>query len=91
LVDGRWNCSCNPEEARKSTNHTSQFLEANHISDSGYSILTEITDKTFQTGSKGLWNFRISPRLVQSLSHVRIFFSYQSRERSIKSGAMRVI
>jgi hypothetical protein len=36
------------------------------------SILTELTDKTLQTGSKGLSNCRISPRHLESISQVRL-------------------
>jgi len=56
-----------------------------------WSILTELTDKTLQPGSKELWNFWISPRHMELLPHVRICFSSYSMECYIKSQATTVL
>jgi len=49
--DGWWNRFGHFEVARKSRNHNSKFAEQNQIWYPVQSILTEMTDKTFQTGS----------------------------------------
>jgi len=46
-----------------------------------WSIWTELTDKMLQTRSEGLWNFKISPRHVESLPHGRICFGLSSMEQ----------
>jgi len=56
-----------------------------------WSRCTELTDKTFQAGSEGLGNFRISPRPVPSLPHVRICFGSQLMDSYIISRATTVI
>jgi len=40
-----------------------------------WSILTEMTDKTLQTGIEGHSNYRISPRLQESQPHITISFN----------------
>jgi len=47
--NGWWNSFGHREEARKSRNHHSKFAEENDIWHPGGSIVTEITDKMFQT------------------------------------------
>jgi len=49
--DGPRNSFNHPEEVRTSRNDTSQFADKMHIQHPGWSILTEITDITLQTGS----------------------------------------
>jgi len=74
--DGWWTSFGHPHEARRSRNHNSKWAEQNHILHPGSSILTEMTDKTFQTSSRGHCNFRISPRHVESLPDVRMCLSF---------------
>jgi len=57
----------------------------------GWSIFAELTEKMVQTGSGGLWNFRISPWPVESLPHVTICFGLYSMEHSIISWATMVM
>jgi hypothetical protein len=47
-------------------------------------LLTQLTDKTLQTGSKGLSNCRISPTQVGLLPHGRIYFGSSCMEHNIK-------
>jgi hypothetical protein len=47
-------------------------------------LLTQLTDKTLQTGSKELSNCRISPTQVGSLPHGRIYFGSSCMEHNIK-------
>jgi len=56
-----------------------------------WSIWTWLTDKRLQTGSRELWNFRISPRHLESLPHVRFCFSSYSLERYVISPDMTVL
>jgi len=51
------------------------------------SLLTELTDKMLQTGSKGLSNCQISPRHMESLSDVTICFRSYWMELDIKPWA----
>jgi hypothetical protein len=55
------------------------------------SVLTELSDKTLQTGIKGHSNCRISPIHVESLPHIRIYFSTYSMEHNIKGCATTFI
>jgi hypothetical protein len=55
------------------------------------SILTKLTDKTLQTGSKGLAIRQIAPRHRESLPHVRLCFSSYSMNHDTKPGATTVI
>jgi len=55
------------------------------------SILTELTDKTLWTGSKGLSNSSISPRHRESLPHVTICFGSYCMEFDIKRWATTFI
>jgi len=50
-------------------------------------ILTELIDKTLQTGSEGLWYCRISLRHLESLPHVTFCFSTYAMECSSKPRA----
>jgi len=56
-----------------------------------WTILIELTDKMFQTGSQGLGNFRISARYMEPLPHIPISSSSDSMERYITSPATTVI
>jgi len=51
------------------------------------SILIKFTDKPLYCGSCGHSNGQISPSPLDSLPHVRIYFSFYSMERYIKPGA----
>jgi len=55
------------------------------------SILTELTDKTLQTGSKGLSNCQISPKYLELLPNVGMCFSSHSVEQCIKPRATTVV
>jgi len=55
------------------------------------SLLTELTDKMLETGSKGLSNCWISPRHLESVPHVRFCFGTYSMERNIVPWATTVI
>ena len=55
------------------------------------SIVIQMTDKTLQTGSKGLVSCWISPRHLESLPHVRICFCSYSMEHYIEPRARRVV
>jgi len=54
-------------------------------------LLTQLTDRTLQTGSKGLPNCQISPRYLESLPQVRSCFGTHSMEWYIKPQAVTVI
>jgi len=54
-------------------------------------IVTQLTDTMLFTGSKGLPNFRISPRYLKSLPYVSICFCSHSLEHYIKLRATSVI
>ena len=56
-----------------------------------WSWLTKLTDKTLHSGSDGLWNFLISPKHMESHSHVRICFNSYSMEHNFISQATTVI
>jgi len=55
------------------------------------SIYTELTDKMLQTGGKGLWNFRMSSRHMESQPDVRICFGLYPMEHCIESRAKTVL
>jgi len=56
-----------------------------------WSIFTELTHTMLQTGSKGLWNFWMSPRQMPSLPYVRIWFCSYCMQHYPKSRAIMVI
>jgi len=55
------------------------------------SILTELTDRTLQTGSKELSNCWNSPRHLESVPHVRFCFGTYSMQCNINPWALTVI
>jgi len=55
------------------------------------SIVIQLIDTVLQTGSKGLPNFWISPRQLESLSHIKICFGSYSIKCNIKPRAIPVI
>jgi len=54
------------------------------------SIFAEVTDKILQTGSEGLWNCWITPRHLESLPYITIFFGSHLIECYIKPRATTV-
>jgi len=68
-------------------NSQRKFIFDSHI----LPILILLTESTLQTGSKGHFNFQISPRHLASLRHVRIWFGSYSLEYYIKPRATAVI
>jgi len=56
-----------------------------------WSIFTELIEKMVQTGREGLWNFKVSPRHVESLLHVTICFGSFSMTGYLDSRATMVL
>lgn len=54
-------------------------------------ILTQLTDRTLQTGHNGLSNCRISPRYLEMQRYIPICFGLYSMEWNIKQRATMVI
>jgi len=67
-------------------------VQWNFILDSPvWSLLTQLTDKTLEAGSEGLWHVQISPWHMQSLFDSRLCFSSWSMESYVTSRATIVL